>query len=168
MQKCGRRTGRQANCRRPRSVQRVPVETSLFSSNAARAFALRPWQIAQTGRECSNFSVAAQGRSEFGLLLWPPVRPGGLCLNGGGYAQDQAVGAAAPHQLQPQRQPLFRPAARDRDRRLAGEVERPCKCPAHLWVNILAPDLLRTQRKAWTRRAARPRSACRATTSMMV
>ena len=62
----------------------------------------------------------------------PPARPGGLCLNGGGYAQDQAVGAAPTHELQPEREPIFCPSAWDRYCRLACEVERPRECPAHL------------------------------------
>src|SRR5262249_10033965 len=66
---------------------------------------------------------------DFGLLLWPPVRPGGLCLNGSCYAQYQAVGAAPSHELQSQGQSIVRPSARDRYRGLAGEVEWPGEGP---------------------------------------
>ena len=62
---------------------------------------VNPWQLGYVGLVCivsllryrteQKVAGASEGR--------PPDRPGGLCLNGGGYAQDQAVGAAPTHEL---------------------------------------------------------------------
>ena len=77
------------------------------------------WVQAQTGR-----GADASGASVIGPSSWlcprPPVGPRGLGLDGSCHTQDQTVRAAPAHELQPQRQPIGRPAARDRYRWLAG------------------------------------------------
>src|SRR5262245_7935580 len=79
------------------------------------------------------------------LFRRPPVGPRRQCLERRGHAQHQAVRAAPAHQLQPQRQPIFRPAARDRYRRLTGEVERPGEGPTDLWIDLLPKDPVRPE-----------------------
>ena len=93
-------------------MRSTPSLRALLGGSASRACSrigelnkVNPWQLGSVGlvysvsllrcRTEQKAAGASEGR--------PPARPGGLFLNGGGYAQDQAVGTSAAYELQPQR-----------------------------------------------------------------